>query len=692
MKNFDSTVKSNLKDEQISKLESEIAVIENEHDNIKEAIKTHEGRFKVLKDTYSKEFGQKIQDKRLTGVEIEELSENTSSNDLKKAIAKLVKNYSLSRQKNDISEDVKSIENVEINDVNIDVEAAVKLLAKNVGKKSAGDLKKRIDEFKKIESVEKIKFSFENWLEDGAKLLEYSRAKSKSQCPLCASDIDRTIDQIINEFKTYFNRDYENLQVKLKKGSERVKELKSYVETNEKNKATLLSVSNKYEQEWNHEAYKPKNLVDLLESLDTSIESKRLHINDDFSTKLNSNDLIAELDSYLIYVDNLKAQRESLLDHLNSQNLNPNSILKDVKTSYKRLILTEFDCSGEGNCIEDYSNKSIQLVEIKNKLITKNQELTKAKARLKSEAKYVNRNLEELGIHHFTIDINTSKPTENIEILFKSGTTKSNLKHSISEGEKTALAFAYFLSKTQFEIIDNTELNIENVIIVLDDPVSSLDENRLYSSACVIHNKFSEVKQLFIFSHNLVFLKFIGNLIGHKERCDYFISTHKGGACLEDLPDGLANYTTTYFQKLQDIIDLIDSKIHYEDGKKFIPNNIRVVLESFLSFKFCVLKQGSSAESVRVAGLDKLINRITGDIGLLANYEHVDDVSHQTIISKLRNIQKITDPQAHGSPQSINEFNFISKNELEVISCDTINIIKFLDRIHLSNLPSNRRN
>src|SRR5690606_19620379 len=124
---------------------------------------------------------------------------------------------------------------------------------------------------------------------------------------------------------------------------------------------------------------------------------------------------------------------------------------------------------------------------------------------LKLEAKKVGEYLEKLGINHFTIDLNEEDDNENILIKYNnSEKIRKRLRNTLSDGEKTALAFAYFLSKVTTEVKDKS-----NTIIVIDDPISSLDDNRLYQTAYWIHKEFKDYRQLFVLSHNLLFMKFL---------------------------------------------------------------------------------------------------------------------------------------------------------------------------------------
>ena len=118
-------------------------------------------------------------------------------------------------------------------------------------------------------------------------------------------------------------------------------------------------------------------------------------------------------------------------------------------------------------------------------------------------------------------------------------------------------------------------------MIILDDPVSSLDENRLYSTALIIKDIFNQIennenktdvsacKQLFLLSHNLIFLKFLGSIFSNKSeyRGDYYLE--KG--CLIKLPKKLNNFYTSYFYKLEKIKFFCENKEKYEDIKDIFP-------------------------------------------------------------------------------------------------------------------------
>ena len=195
------------------------------------------------------------------------------------------------------------------------------------------------------------------------------------------------------------------------------------------------------------------------------------------------------------------------------------------------------------------------------------------------------------------------------------------------------------------------------------------------------------VKQLFVLSHNLQFLKYFSNIIhiDNSAREDYFITCDEDSIGLEKQPSVLCNYQTRYFQKLRKILEYIEDDIPYEEARKFLPNYIRNVLETFLSFKLVVLKKGSSNDKYRLPGLKKLINKVNSNLRIFEDYNSVEDVDENSLVKKLWNIKRLTDSGSHGNVQNVTNLLALTEKELDVIANDTVNIIRFLDNIHIVN-------
>lgn len=89
---------------------------------------------------------------------------------------------------------------------------------------------------------------------------------------------------------------------------------------------------------------------------------------------------------------------------------------------------------------------------------------------------------------------------------------RSDAQHSLSEGEKTFVTFLYFYHLLKGGHSESGTTN--DRVVVFDDPVSSLDSDILFVVSSLIKGLFDEVrsgkgqiKQVFIFTHNVYFHK-----------------------------------------------------------------------------------------------------------------------------------------------------------------------------------------
>lgn len=194
---------------------------------------------------------------------------------------------------------------------------------------------------------------------------------------------------------------------------------------------------------------------------------------------------------------------------------------------------------------------------------------------------------------------------------------------SLSEGERTAIAFVYFTVQLKDENFD-----VDNSIVVIDDPVSSLDANSQYQAFSFLKTATSSVKQLFVLTHNFDFLKLLlnwqkGNNGGREAQ--YFMinnrySTSDGSrkAFLDKLDTDLQKYESEYHY-LFNMIYNYQSDGTIANAYK-MPNIARKVLDNFLMFRI------PSSESTY-----KRLERLNFDTQKKAAiYKFVNDQSHIT--------------------------------------------------------------
>ncbi|MEO9748182.1 MULTISPECIES: AAA family ATPase [Marinobacter] len=183
------------------------------------------------------------------------------------------------------------------------------------------------------------------------------------------------------------------------------------------------------------------------------------------------------------------------------------------------------------------------------------------------------------------------EPSDSGYRLFRYGEPAYHL----SEGERTAIAFMYFLKTLEDESLDLTK-----TIIVIDDPISSLDANSLYSAFSFMKTKTAEAAQLFILTHNFQLFRLVRNWFDHvngrKKKNPlnahmYLLEAQwdegERTSSLVPLDPLLANYESEYHYLFKQIWSVAQSTTAAPlDQYYVLPNVARRLLETFLSFKF----------------------------------------------------------------------------------------------------------
>jgi wobble nucleotide-excising tRNase len=697
-KEFNSSVVTHeqLRNPQIAKIEKELDLLNKSGQEQKKQKEKLEKDFEDIKKQLSLEFNSKIKGKRAPSISIPEVSTFESGSAIKRGLERAFEDYSLSQKQEKLNNDLQELELLTFKGIDVDFDKVSNALALSLPVESRKKVQQKIDSLKDIRLKN---ITLNEWFEDGYNLLQYSKNMAQQKCPLCNSNLEKIIDDIITDYQAFFGVEYNSLTSQL---NSLINEFENYcnsIETNQESEKKLKDIESCYlellPQQIDISVLNEDEIKKLLkEAIGHFLDKKSNLEKIPWEFPLSSKQSIEKYNSVITDLDK---NRKELLTTLKNKTLDPDKLIADIKLLMEQYAHVQFDSFEGGNQIENYKRLQREIRdndENINKLrIQRNREI----ARLKDESRYVNFFLKQLGITHFSVLIGKREPEDNIQINFSSGTTRSKLKHSLSESEKTTLAFAYFLSKIKYEIFENKNADINKTIIVIDDPISSLDENRLHITACLISNLFGEAQQLFVLSHNLLFMRFMSNLIGNPRkrsengesesyRRDYYLSSFDGK--LFELPKVLRNYRTSYYQKVNDLVKYWEGNLPYEEAKQYLPNYIRTILETFLSFKFCVLTQGSADDKYRSPGLDRLINFMRSKAHLYSAYKPVGDINATSIIPKLEQIRKVTDPQSHGTPQDIDEVTFVSENELKNIVKDTLDIMNYLDNIHYSETTS----
>jgi len=168
--------------------------------------------------------------------------------------------------------------------------------------------------------------------------------------------------------------------------------------------------------------------------------------------------------------------------------------------------------------------------------------------------------------------------------------------NTLSEGETTAIALLYFLKSLR-----DRRFELGSGVVVLDDPVSSLDANALFLAFGFIRERAGEAGQLFILTHNFSFFRQVRNWFGHlkgqrrkivsNRPAQFFMlnaveENDTRGSVIRALDPLLAQYDSEYQYLFACIYEAAagqgsgDLEDHYG-----LPNMARRMLEAFLAFR-----------------------------------------------------------------------------------------------------------
>jgi wobble nucleotide-excising tRNase len=159
----------------------------------------------------------------------------------------------------------------------------------------------------------------------------------------------------------------------------------------------------------------------------------------------------------------------------------------------------------------------------------------------------------------------------------------------LSEGERTAIAFLHFLST-----LSDHSFDIKTSIVVVDDPVSSLDSNSVYSAFGFLKSKVKDANQLFVLTHNHVFFRQVCNWFRSakpKGRAQFYMlrsyaEAEERCSTIQELDLFLREHESDYHYLFKRVVEAsaLDVQLplaHYYE----LPNLARRLLETYLAFK-----------------------------------------------------------------------------------------------------------
>lgn len=582
-------------------------------------------------------------------------------------------------QRDDFAIDLETLKKLNKDMLSIDIKTIfndVNTVIKNIAKQKVIEkIQKHIDS-KTINNVQ-------NWFESGLKLLVTQKNNSNLVCPLCESNLEAELENLIADYQGYFDESLKTLQNKL---NQHLSLIKSEINlSSNRDEVTLNNLIAKYKGVVDGKLrelpqFEFGELKKYLDKIEFDIKEK---LNDyKYSVDINIPKIEEIIEAYNKNISLFNSAKHIISDYILSRS-SSNKVEVNLRSlfyeKFSYFIIKNTSLLDPINKLKDMENSKEEKEKEK---VLNLRKIDEEILKLQVESEKINEYLLKLNISKFKVSIK-----DQLTVVYTEGTTKECLKHSLSEGEKTTLAFAYFLSKMSYEV---GKENYKDYIVFMDDPISSIDEDRMFYTANMIYEEFSEIRQMFISSHSFKFLRIMNNFLkfyNRRRRLDQrelniYKARDNNGSEIINLPEDISFFTTLYYSKLQLLIKYLSNEPLSEDDKKSIPNSVRIVLESFLSFKFGYLK---GVKYGVTPGLKELFEAVKNEEDIIfENLVEVDGVNKDNWKDKLDYLFiRYTDMFSHGNPAAVvNDEPPSTDIELKKFCETTVSLIKFLDGIH----------
>ena len=335
--------------------------------------------------------------------------------------------------------------------------------------------------------------------------------------------------------------------------------------------------------------------VEELKSKKILLENTLNQNNSIFDNKLTNPSLkftLIPLDEIFVDLNELIATLENLIDE-NNRKVNDiknekQKLIEDVNNSlYDKLknIIISFnkDINGLNKGI---SNIEGDIAKLKNEEKEKQKNIGELRASMSgitNTLDKMNKLLDSFGFVDFSFVANDSN---TYKVVRADGT---DVGKTLSEGEQRFISFLYF-----YQLIQGTleESGIKkDRIIVIDDPISSLDSNILFIVSTLVKNiiddcllQSNNIKQVLILTHNVYFFKEITfrplkpkkNLSFTDANTRFFIIQKNNGST--SVQEYLKNPISTTYDLLWDEI-----RDNSEKNKGTIFNTMRRILEYYFN-------------------------------------------------------------------------------------------------------------
>ena len=501
------------------------------------------------------------------------------------------------------------------------------------------------------ETIEKLKNNktLNQWIKEGLVLYNQS---DESVCDFCEQPMP---ENRIEALKKHFSQDYQNLMSK-------VENLKQNWELHIMTAPTLNKdslyddLSSNFEEEKNKLDEEIKKYNQFINGVLKQLGKKEKNPFQKFE-KINYKDF--EIKKIIKHANNIIIQHNEKTINFNEQRLKEK---KDIEKHFLSEFYTEYQTLKKeiGDLL-----KFLKILKVKDSKIKREiTQLSYKRRDYKITAQTINEKLKNFLCREELIFEATEKEDAGYYIKRSSN---GEFAKSLSEGEKTAIALVCFLSKLKEENFD-----LKKGIVVIDDPISSLDSNSVFQAFGLIKAEIKKAKQVFILTHNFDFFKHVKhwferdyiNKIKNRREAEFFMiknfdEKEKRMAKLSLLDNLLQKYNSEY----QYLFKLLHTSKDMESFEEVypLPNVARKFMEAFLSFKF-----------PEETNHDKFFSKAREE----AEFDS----------GKIERIKRFINAHSHAGTDEMTSWDISQWSEGKSVIQDILSLVKRLDQKHYEGL------
>nr|WRE07241.1 AAA family ATPase [Helicobacter pylori] len=439
--------------------------------------------------------------------------------------------------------------------------------------KEAGQVSEKIKEH-----ISKVGREF---IEKGIKL---QKEMPDNACPFCTQTI---LNGIIQDYTSYFNKSVEKFNQCSLEMSGTLKNI-----LDQWNIKEILQAFEQFKPFMEDFSQNKESLENALEQIKDSLEELQKEV--DKKEGVKNEGKFQEIDKKLLEIQENIQQCVGETGKILNQKKEQKKKLEKLKTKLKeaRIKKAKHDSYDWQKSKEEAERKLSVLNrrhERLNRLLEKiDNKLKELNDQKRPDIKIINNYLKALNLPKYSLD-------KDYRIVLNSDVLEnSEAEMILSGGEKTTLAFAYFLARLK---LFYKKENLKNLVVVIDDPISSLDEQRIYNTSDIVAKinqelvgealEKDEEAQVFVLTHNHTFMARLINMVGKNAR--YFqLERHQNQLKIVCKNKVVGYFDTFYLLLFKEVYAFAEKGKVQDNFNEAINygNKVRILLEGFLKINF----------------------------------------------------------------------------------------------------------